>query len=189
MQRSLPGLNWVGVASGGIKTEDAKIASGLADFGQGGFELRGRVAFHIDEKLIFPGAAVNGAAFDFEKVDAEAAEGFQRGEQCTGAVGEAKGDGHFVRVSSGQRGFGGRSQQHKTSEIFGVVLDFGGEDDAAVVFGGAAAGDGGGSFVAAGEDFADAAGSVFSGDALEMRVSDEEMFTLGESHGMRGDGF
>jgi len=80
------------VASGRVKTEDAEVAGGLADFGQGGFELRGRVGFYIDEKLVLPGAAVNGAAFDFEKVDAEAAKGFQRGEQCARTVGEAQGD-------------------------------------------------------------------------------------------------
>ena|SRR5580704_10986906 len=189
MQRSWPSRSWVGVASGGIETEDAKIAGGQADFGQGGFELGGRVGFHIDEKLVLPGAAVNGAAFDFEEIDAEAAEGFQRGEQGAGTVSETQGDGHFVCVSSRRRGFRGGTKQEKAGEIFGVVLDVGGEDDATVVFGGTAAGDGGGSFVAAGEDFADAAGGVFGGNAFEMRMGDEEMFALGESHGMGGDGF
>lgn len=94
-----------------------------------------------------------------------------------------------MRVRSRSRGFGGRTKQDKASEIFGVVLDIGGEDDAAVVFGGAAAGDGRGSFVAAGEDFADAAGGVFGGNALEVRMRDEEMFALGEGHGMGGDRF
>ena len=56
------------------------------------------------------------------------------------------------------------------------------------MFGGAAAGDGSGSFVAAGEDFADAAGSVFGWNALEARVSHKKAFALRESHGMRGDG-
>jgi hypothetical protein len=57
------------------------------------------------------------------------------------------------------------------------------------VFGGAAAGDGGGSFVSAGEDFTDAPGGILGGNAFEMRMGDEEMFALGESHGMGGDRF
>lgn len=54
--------------------------------------------------------------------------------------------------------------------------------------GGAASGDGGGGFVATGEDFTDATGSVFGGDALEMRMRDEKAFTLGEGHGVTRDG-
>jgi len=177
-----------GVASGGIEAEDAEVAGGLADLGKSGFELRRRVGFYVDEKLIFPGAAMNGTAFNFEEIDAEAAERFERGEQCAGAVGEAQGDGHFVRVRSGQRGFGGGTQQDKASEILGVILDVVGENDAAVVFGGAAACDGGGCFITTGEDFADAAGGVFCGNAFEMRMGDEKTFALGESHGMRGNG-
>jgi hypothetical protein len=57
-------------------------------------------------------------------------------------------------------------QKNKACEIFRVVLDIGGEDDAAVVFGGATSGDGGSGLVTTGENFADAASSVFGGDAF-----------------------
>ena len=82
-----------------------------------------------------------------------------------------------------------RRKQDEAGEIFGVVLDFFGEDDAVVVVGGAAAGDGSGDFVTAREDFADATGSVFGGDALVVWMLREETFALGECHRMRGDGF
>ena len=93
-------------------------------------------------------------------------EGLERGEKCAGAVGEAHGDGHFVGVGRRRCSLGGGAEEEEAREIFGVVLNVGGEDDGSIVFGGAAAGDGGGRFVAACEDFADAAGGVFGGDAF-----------------------
>ena len=99
-------------------------------------------------------------------------------------------DRHFARVGCGRDcgGVGLAAQEDEAREIFGVVLDFFGEDDAVVVVGGAASGDRGGDFVAAAEDFADAAGGVFGGNALEERMLREEAFALRERHGMRRDG-
>jgi len=74
------------------------VAGGLADGSEGGFELRGGVGFDVDEELVFPGAAVDGAAFDFLEVDAVFGEGFEGGQERAGAVGEAHGDGHFAGV-------------------------------------------------------------------------------------------
>lgn len=142
------------------------MAGGLADFGEGGFELGGGVGFDVEEELVLPRAAVNGAAFDFLEVDAVLGEGLERGEECAGAVGKTHGDGHFVGVGGRGRGFGGGPEKEEAGEIFGVVLNVGGEDDGGVVFGGAAASDGGGGFVAPGEDFADAARGIFGGDAF-----------------------
>jgi hypothetical protein len=62
--------------------------------------LGGGVGFDVQEKLIFPGAAVDGAAFDFLEVDAVFGERFKRGEERAGAVCQAHGDGYFVRVGS-----------------------------------------------------------------------------------------
>ena len=160
----------------------------MADFGKGAFELGGGVGFDVQEELVFPGAAVDGAAFDFLQVDAVFGEGFERGEERAGAVCQAHGDGHFVRVRRRRRRFVGGAEEDKASEIFSVVLDVGSEDDTGVAFGGAAAGDGGAGFVAAGQCFADAACSVFGGDTLEVRMRREKTFALSESHGMRGYG-
>ena len=164
------------------------MAGGLADFGEGGFELGGGVGFDVEEKLVFPGAAVDGTTLDFLEVDAVFGEGLERGEKCAGAVGEAHGDGHFVGAGRRRRGLGSGAEKKKAREILGVVLNVGGEDDGGVVFGGAAAGDGSGGFVAAREDFADAAGGVFGGNAFQVGMSDEETFALREGHGMACDG-
>jgi hypothetical protein len=113
-------------------------------------------------------------------------EGFERSEEGAGAVGETHGNGHFAGVGSGRWGFRGGEEQDEAGEIFGVVLDVGGEDDAGVVFGGAAAGYSCGSFFAAGQGLADAASGVFCGDALEVRMRGEETFALCQGHGMGG---
>lgn len=176
------------VAGGGVEAEDAEIAGGLADFGQGEVELRGGVGFDVEEELVFPGTTVDGAAFDFLEVDAVFGEGLERSKERAGAVGEAHGEGHFAGVRSGRWGFGGGAKEYEAREIFGVVLDVGGEDDAGVVLGGAGAGDGGAGFVAASQGFTDAAGGVFGGNAFEVGMSDEEAFTLGQRHGMTCDG-
>ena len=160
----------------------------MADFGKGAFKLGGGVGFDVQEELVFPGAAVDGAAFDFLEVDAVFGEGFKRGEERAGAVCQAHGDGHFVSVGSRWVLYVGGAKEDEPGEIFSVVLDVGSEDDTGVVFGGAAAGDGGAGFVAAGQCFSNAAGGVFCRDALEVRMRREKTFALSESHGMRGYG-
>jgi len=129
--------------------------------------------------LVFPGTAVDGTAFDFLEVDTVFSEGFKGSEQSAGAMCEAHGDGHFVRVGWRRLRFVDRTKEKEASEIFSIVLDVGGKDDAGVVFGGASAGDGGGGFVAAGQDLANATGGVFGGDTFEVGMRGEETFTLG----------
>ncbi len=85
-------------------------------------------------------------------------------------------------------GFVGGAEEKEAREIFGIVLDVGGEDDTCIVFRGAATGDGCGRFVGPGQDFADAAGGVFGGDALEVGMRGKEALALGQGHGMRGHG-
>lgn len=79
--------SWGGGARGGIETEDAQIAGGFADFRESGFELRRRIGFDIQKKLVFPGAAVDRAALDFLEIDTVFCEGLEGSEQCAGAVG------------------------------------------------------------------------------------------------------
>ncbi len=186
-------LAWAGRIGfcGGVEAEDAEVVGGFAGFGEGVVEEFGFVGFDLEDEAVGPGLAVDRAAFDFAEIDVVARERFERGEQRAGAMRELHRDGHFARVGGGRDcgGVGFAAQQDEAREIFGVVLDFFGEDDAVVVIGGAAAGDRGGDFVAAAEDFADAAGGVFGGDALEERMLREEAFALRERHGMRRDGF
>src|ERR1700690_1682131 len=60
------------VSRAGIKAEHAHFLRFLAQLGHGLFERAGRSRFDIQEKLIFPGAAVNRAAFDLQQVHAAA---------------------------------------------------------------------------------------------------------------------
>ena len=99
--------SWGGGAGGDVEAKDAEVASGHADFGQGGFELRGGVGFDVEEELVFPRTAVDGAAFDFLQVDAVFCEWFERGKERAGTVGQAHGDRHFVSVGRGWFYFGG----------------------------------------------------------------------------------
>ncbi len=179
-----------GIGFGGdVETEDAEIVGGLAGFCQRGVEEFGLVGFDFEDELVGPWLTVNRAAFDFAEIDVVARERRERGEQSAGAMRELHRDRHFARVGSGRErgGVGFAAQEDETREIFGVVLDFFGEDDAAVMVGGAAAGDGGGYFIAATENFADATSGVFGGDALEEWMLREEAFALRERHRMRRD--
>jgi len=184
----LEGLgSWRWGAGGGVEAEDAKFAGSVACSGEGGFELGRGVGFDVEEELVFPGAAVDGPAFDFLQVDAMFGERLERGEERARAVGKAHGDGHFVSAGCGRVVFGRGAEQEKAREVFGIVLDIGGQDDSGIVLGGTASGDGGGGFVAASEDFADAAGRVLGRDTLEMRVGDKKSLALGEGHRVAGD--
>ena len=176
---------------GGVEAEDTEVVGGLADFGEGGVEEFGFVGFDFEDEAVGPGLAVDGAAFDFAEIDVVAREGFESGEQRAGAMRELHCDGHFARVGGGSDcgGVGFAAEQDEAREIFGVVLDFFGEDHAVVVIGGPAAGDCGGNRIAAAEYFADAAGGIFGGDALVQRMLCEEAFALRERHRMRRDGF
>lgn len=150
--------------------------------------MGGGFRFDIQEKLIFPRATVDRAAFDLLQVNAVSCERLERGEERAGAVREAHGDGHLTRFKAWQLGFAGGTQQKKASEIFHIVLNAGYENDAAVVFRGAASGDGRGSFIAAGDHFAHASGGIFRGDALQTRMRNKKTLALGQGHGVGSDG-
>ena len=62
----------------GIQAEDANFVSGFAHFAQRLFESCNSVRFHIYKELIFPRAAVNWAALDFQKVHAVAGKRLER---------------------------------------------------------------------------------------------------------------
>jgi len=80
------------LAGGGdVAAEDTEFARGFADFGEGSIEAGDVGGFYVDEKLIFPGAAVDGAAFDLKEIDAVFGEWFKRGEERARAVGETHG--------------------------------------------------------------------------------------------------
>lgn len=81
-----------------------------------------------------------------------------------------------------------RKKQDEAGEVLGVILNRFAEDDGAVMSGGAASGDGGVRFISTLHHLANAAGSIFGGDALESGMGHEEAFALGESHGMGSNG-
>jgi hypothetical protein len=174
---------------GRVAAQDTEFGGGVLDFGQGLLEVGVAIGFDVEEELVFPGAAVDGAAFDFQQVDGVAGERLERGQKRAGLMGEAHGDGHFVGVGRGQCGglFLG-DEQNEAGEIFGVVLDGCGEDDAVVVIGGALTGDGSVGLLLAGKGFAHAAGGVFRGQAFPLGMLVEKLFALREGHGMGGDG-
>jgi len=64
--------------SGDVAAEDAEFAGGATDVSEGLVEAGNIAGFDIDEKLIFPGAAVNGAAFNLEQIHAVLRERLER---------------------------------------------------------------------------------------------------------------
>src|SRR5256885_4257323 len=179
----------LGARSGGIKAEDAEKSGGGTDFGERGVERRGRTGFNIEVELIFERPPVDGAAFDFLEVYAVAREGFKSGEEGAGLVGKAQGKRHFVGSGRSElRRLRGRNEQNEAREVFGIVVDVFGEGGAAVDRGSAARGDTRERFIAARDDFADTAGGVFRGNALQIGMREEEFFALCKRDGMRGDG-
>jgi len=83
---------------GGVAAEDAEFACGGADFGEGGIETSGCLGFDVDEKLIFPGAAVDGTAFDLEEIDSVLGKWLEGGKERAGAVGEAHRQRNFASL-------------------------------------------------------------------------------------------
>ena len=61
-----------------VQAENANFVGGFAYFAQGLFESCNNVCFHVDKELIFPRAAVNWAALDFQKVHAVAGKRLER---------------------------------------------------------------------------------------------------------------
>ena len=64
--------------SGDVAAEDAEFAGGGTDVGEGSVESGNIAGFDINEKLVFPGAAVNGAAFNLQQIHAVLRERIQR---------------------------------------------------------------------------------------------------------------
>ena len=83
--------------------------------------------------------------------------------------------------------FAFRKQEHEAGEILGIVLDALDKNHAVIMFGGAPSSDGGAGFVRARKRFAHAAGGVFGGNTLPLRMSGEKTLALRQSHGMRSD--
>ena len=79
-----------------VAAEDAEFRGGVADFREGLLEAGNFAGFDVDEKLILPGTAVDGTAFDLEQVDAVFGERFERGEERAGTVGQAHCKGNFA---------------------------------------------------------------------------------------------
>jgi hypothetical protein len=171
-----------------VPAEDAEFAGGGADSGKCGIELGGAFSLDINEELIFPRMPVDGAALDFEKVHAVLCERLEGSEERAGAMSEAHSDGNFsgIRCSPGSS-LMFWEQEHKARKVFGVVLNGFGENDGAVMLSGAAASDSGARFISPSKHLADAAGGIFRGDALEMRVGEKELLALRKCHRMRGD--
>jgi len=102
----------------------------------------------IDEKLILPGATVDGTALDLEQIYGLFRKRLKRGEERAGAVGETHGEGNLAGVGRKPCSrFVFREQEHEAGEILGVVLDAFSKDHALVVLGGSAPSDGGGRLV------------------------------------------
>ena len=176
-------------ASGSKAAQDAQLTSGPARLLQGLFERIMVIGFDIQIELILEGLAVDGAALDFEEIDAVFGEGLKGGKEGAGLVSEAHGQGDFCGTWLAKlHGLIGREKQDEAGEVFRVILDAFAEDNRAVVFRGTASSDGRAGFISARHHFADAAGGVFGGDTLEIGVRLKEALALRKSHGMRSNG-
>src|SRR5207302_3906484 len=65
-----PVLKQLLVRCGNVTAEDTEFAGGGADFIQRLFEPGNIACFDVNEKLVFPGAAMNRTAFNLEQIDA-----------------------------------------------------------------------------------------------------------------------
>src|SRR6266566_2716805 len=65
---NLDSLGSFSARSRGVASEHAQFAGGFAHFGESVVEAGGLFGFQVNEELVFPGAAVNRAALDFEQV-------------------------------------------------------------------------------------------------------------------------
>src|ERR1700739_669424 len=84
--QSIDGSNGGFGASGRIGTEHPHEACLGTEFLQRRMQTCARVSLHVQEKLILPRAAVNGAALDFEKIDLVAGQKLPRGEGSARAL-------------------------------------------------------------------------------------------------------
>ncbi len=132
---------------------------------------------------------MNGTALNLEQIHGVPGERFERSEERARAVSETHGEGNLARAGRKPRGrFVFRNQEDKAREIFGIVLDAFGENHTLIMLGCASPGDRRAGFVSARQDFTNAAGGIFGGNASPLRVSGEKTLALRQRHGMGGDG-
>src|ERR1700756_4984451 len=79
-----------------VPSEDAECAGGFAHFGEGLVEARGVFRLYVKEELVFPRAAVNRAALDFEQVHSVLRKRPERSKQGAGTMREAHGKRSFA---------------------------------------------------------------------------------------------
>ena len=169
--------------------KDAKFAGGFAHFRERVVEAGGVLRFQVNEKLIFPGTAVNRAALDFEQVHSVLRKRLERRKQGAGTMRESHGQGSFAGPGRlPPPSFLVRHQKNETREIFGVVLDAFGKNQAVIMFRGAAPGDGSAGSISGRNHLADAAGGVLGGNAFPLRMGGEKTLALRQGHGMRSHG-
>ncbi len=184
---NLDSLGSFSARSRGVASEHAQFAGGFAHFGESVVEAGGLFGFQVNEELVFPGAAVNRAALDFEQVYSVLGKRPERSKQGAGTMREAHGQGSFA-------GFGGwpppslsvRHQKNETREILGVVLDAFGKNHTVIMFRGAAPGNGSARFISGRNHLADAAGGVLGWNALPLRMGGKKTLALRQRHGMGG---
>lgn len=83
---------------GNVAAEDAEFAGGFANFSKGFFKPGEVESFDVDEELVFPGTAVDGAAFNLEEIYAVLREWLERGEERSRAMREAHREGDLASV-------------------------------------------------------------------------------------------
>jgi hypothetical protein len=84
-----------GKAGGRVHPKTAELACRSSNFRKSRIELGGGIGFYIDEKLINPGTAGNGAAFNFHEIDAMPGKWFECSEKRSRFVRKTKGERHF----------------------------------------------------------------------------------------------
>lgn len=174
---------------GGEGAEEANFGGAEAQFVQGGHGVgvfeRG---LEVEIETILPGAAWDGAALDFEKIDFAAGENAEGAVEGSRLMRELDDEGKFIGAAAvlGEQGL--RREEQEAGVIFAMVLDVFEENFAAVDFGGAFGGDGGARGIVGGDGGANAAGRVERGHAQKLRMRAEKVFALREGDGMRFDG-
>jgi hypothetical protein len=173
----------LGAGSGFVAAENAEFAGSGADFGESLVEASGVGRFNVDEKLVFPGAAVDRAAFDFEQIDGVLGERLKRSKECARTMRETHGKRNLASFGGEPRaGLVFRDEKNEASKILGVVVNVFREDGTTVDFRGASGGDSCIRFVTARDHSAHAAGSVFGRDPFKVRMRKKESLALCECH-------
>src|SRR5215472_5989435 len=170
-----------------VASEDAEFARGIAHLGEGVVEAGRVFGFEVNEKLIFPGTAVNRAALDFEQVHSALRKRLEGSKQGAGAMRESHGQGSLARPGRlPRRSLFPRHQENETREIFWVVLDVFRKNQAAIMFRGAAPGYGSARFISRRNHLADAAGGVLGWNAVPFGMGGKKTLALRQRHGMGG---